>query len=190
MISSDYAEFTKQLQALCLGFNVPLGDRPDAYWKGLQKMALSEFTRCVEFALGEHGPEKIPTTGEVWRIRGRLRTASQAGIQSLPSPIDTTHASVQEQLCEYAMRRLGVSALKKHSPWSYVYREWKADGKRQAECVAIVIDVDENSTLRFNVSDMLADDRYPQILAYFAPARISRGLLPKVRDQLEQRGLL
>jgi len=78
MLSTDRGEFKAQLLILCAGYNVPIGDREEAYWKGLSKMSLIEFARCVEFALGETSPhpDKIPTTGQIWNIRRTMKTAS------------------------------------------------------------------------------------------------------------------
>ncbi len=77
----DRPEFDEQLRLLCAGFNVPIGDRAEAYWKGLARMSLIEFARCVEFALGEHGPEKIPTSPQIWGIRKQLRTHREAPLE-------------------------------------------------------------------------------------------------------------
>ena len=73
MHTADREEFDKQLHALCAGYDKPVGDRGDAYWRGLAKMDLPTFARVVEFALGEGGPEKIPTTGQCWQISKQLR---------------------------------------------------------------------------------------------------------------------
>lgn len=73
MYNSERAEFDELLRQLCAGFNKPVGDRSEAYWKGLSRMSLVEFARCVEFALGEQGPKDIPTTPQVWGIRKQLR---------------------------------------------------------------------------------------------------------------------
>ncbi len=73
MLISDRSEFDAQLGMLCAGFNVPLGERAQAYWKGLAKMDLSTFSRVVEHSLGEEGPEKIPTAGACWAISKKLR---------------------------------------------------------------------------------------------------------------------
>jgi hypothetical protein len=73
MQSGDRQEFDTQMAMLCAGFNVPQGDRFDAYWKGLEKMQLASFVRVVEHALGENGPDKIPTTQACWAISKQLR---------------------------------------------------------------------------------------------------------------------
>lgn len=73
MNSSDKPQFDEQIALLCAGYNVPVSVRPEAYWKGLEKMSIVELARCVEFALGEDGPDKIPTTKDLWNIRKQLR---------------------------------------------------------------------------------------------------------------------
>lgn len=77
MNSGDRHEFDTQMSLLCAGFNVPIGDRSEAYWKGVIRMSLMEFTRCVEHALGEDGPEKIPTCSQLWGIRKQLRAQAR-----------------------------------------------------------------------------------------------------------------
>ena len=73
MQSTDRDEFKVQFGILCAGYDKPVGDRDEAYWKGLAKMSLLEFARCVEFCLGEEGPEKMPTAPGMWNIRKRLK---------------------------------------------------------------------------------------------------------------------
>jgi hypothetical protein len=75
MQTTDRTEFDVQMAHLCAGFNVPLGDRPSAYWLGLAKMELATFARVVQHALGEEGPEKIPTVGQCWALSKQLRAA-------------------------------------------------------------------------------------------------------------------
>lgn len=75
MLSTERAEFEIQLANLCAGFNVPVGDRVEAYWRGLAKMELRTFVRVVEHCLGEEGPEKIPTTRQCWSLSKVLRPA-------------------------------------------------------------------------------------------------------------------
>jgi hypothetical protein len=75
MQSTDRPEFDEQLKILCAGYDKPVGDRSEAYWKGLAKMSLIEFARCVEFCMTEEGPEKMPTAPGMWKIRKQLRSA-------------------------------------------------------------------------------------------------------------------
>lgn len=74
MNAGDREEFEKLIAELCAGFNVPPGERPAAYWKGLAKMSLGQFARVVEQALGEDGPEKIPTVRAVWDLHRKRRS--------------------------------------------------------------------------------------------------------------------
>lgn len=87
MLSTDREEFAAQMRILCDGFNVPLGERVDAYWKGCASMSLIEFARCVEYALGEDGPEKIPNTAQIWKLLRKLKNRSQS--QVIEQPKDT-----------------------------------------------------------------------------------------------------
>lgn len=71
---ADRAQFDSQLGALCAGFNVPVTElRSEAYWRGLERMHLSQFARVVSHALGEDGPERIPTAPQCWTIARQLR---------------------------------------------------------------------------------------------------------------------
>lgn len=73
MNPGEREEFDKLVAELCAGYNVPLGERPTAYWKGLAKMSLGQFARVVEEALGEGGPEKIPSTHVIWDMHKKRR---------------------------------------------------------------------------------------------------------------------
>jgi hypothetical protein len=175
MQSTDRDEFKAQLSILCAGFNVPLGDREEAYWKGCAKMSLIEFARCVEFALGESGPEKIPTTNQLWHMRTLMKARSAAPL-TVSQNLEV--ASLQEQLCEYV-------ALKMHDrlqrtwtysgPWTYLYREWRDQSRPKgfeqcAECTGVVIQLDEDTRLKFTVAEMLADtETYQRALRNFRP---------------------
>lgn len=75
MYSTDREQFDVQLSLLCQGYGFWVGERSEAYWKGLSKMSLSSFARCVEFALSENGPEKIPNVHGVWKIHREQRAS-------------------------------------------------------------------------------------------------------------------
>jgi hypothetical protein len=83
-------------------------------------------------------------------------------------------ATLQEQLCEYAMLKMhqkfsaavvenDLKKLWQYSrPWTYVYREWwdatRPKGfEKCAECTGVVIDFDDGTRLGFSVAAMLAD---------------------------------
>ena len=71
---SDKPEFDKNLEILFGGFPAFLTDpRKEAYWRGLQKMPLHGFIRCVDFLLGEESPEKLPTLHGIWTVYKQQR---------------------------------------------------------------------------------------------------------------------
>lgn len=86
MYSTDREQFDAQLSLLCQGYGFWVGDRSEAYWKGLSKMSLSSFMRCVEFAIGEDGPEKLPNTHAIWKIHHGLRAKGPDQIAAAALP--------------------------------------------------------------------------------------------------------
>ena len=77
MLSTDRTEFDAQLEILCAGYDRPVGNRSEAYWKACAKMSLIEFARIVEHAISPDGPTKFPSTHDVWDILKKLRTESR-----------------------------------------------------------------------------------------------------------------
>lgn len=180
MQSTERAEFDEQVKLLFAGFNVPTStERLEAYWKGASKMSMIEFARCVEAALGEDGPEKLPTAPAMWHIRSKLKARAQ-GPQQIS--VATTDATVQEQLCAYALIKLPhLSREAIAKPWSYSYREWRDPARpkgmeRCSECVGVSIEDSDGDVFSFKVADMLGDaDGYARALRSFKPgARPSR----------------
>ncbi len=77
MDSTQREEFDSQMETLfgAWGRNYAAGLQ-SGYWKGLQSMALSELARTVEAAIGKFRDDpdmRLPTVGELWRIRRNLR---------------------------------------------------------------------------------------------------------------------
>lgn len=76
MQTSDREQFDLYLEKLYAGFNMPVSKaRQDAYFDGLAKMPLSRFMRCVDAALGEDGPERIPSVTQLWGIYRKIKTS-------------------------------------------------------------------------------------------------------------------
>jgi hypothetical protein len=74
MQTADTPQFEEHIARLCAEFEQPLTKaRKDAYWAGVAKMSLPAFIRCVDFAIGEEGPDTLPTAKGLWKIYGRLR---------------------------------------------------------------------------------------------------------------------
>jgi hypothetical protein len=112
----DRPEFDHHAKVLCAGFNVPATpERVEAYWNGLQRMHLAEFIRCVGYALGEHGPEKIPTASGLWTIRKTVRNPSTAD--------GTTPADNRAAIMAAALRR-PLSDWQRAATWSWIVRRF------------------------------------------------------------------
>jgi hypothetical protein len=108
MLSTDREEFEVQLKILCAGYDKPIGDRTEAYWKGLAKMSLLEFARVVEYALGEDGPDKIPTTKHCWAIRNDLkrgRTVTRQVVVVPEGPYSKWLARINGLFLRYILQR-------------------------------------------------------------------------------------
>lgn len=75
MQSSERTEFEEQLGILCAGFNVPVTPhRREAYWKGLAKMSLAQFARCVDHAVSDDWADaEVPTTKQIWGMHRSFR---------------------------------------------------------------------------------------------------------------------
>jgi hypothetical protein len=110
MRPDDRGEFVRLMEMLCSGFNVPSTDlRAEAYWRGLQRMDIAIFARCVERALGERGPEKMPTVPQVWNIYRDIKTKPALDVRQEPSIYDGIHAFGQRYMLRFLMRDGPVS---------------------------------------------------------------------------------
>jgi hypothetical protein len=77
--SNQRTEFESLMEKLYAGFNMPISEvRVEAYWMGLSKMSLGQFSQCVDYALGEHGPERIPSSSAIWKISNSVRSRAPA----------------------------------------------------------------------------------------------------------------
>lgn len=85
MLSTDRKEFEAQVATYCAGCNVPAtAERQEAFWIGLSKMTLIEFSRCVEFVLSEGGPEKPPLTPKaIWRLHREIQSKARTSTQQV-----------------------------------------------------------------------------------------------------------
>ena len=107
MISTDRPDFEAQLAVLFGGFQGFLTPpRVEAFWRGLQKMPLSTFVRCVDQALGENGSDKLPTVSTIWQISNTLR-AYHAPTRPAEE-FDTFHAWGGRCLLTFLRQRNGV----------------------------------------------------------------------------------
>jgi len=80
MNQTERPQFLKSLAALFGAHGKTPGDGViSGYWKGLEKMSLMQFERCVEKAIeklahAERGVSKIPTVSELWDISRGIRS--------------------------------------------------------------------------------------------------------------------
>ncbi len=125
----------------------------DLYWDALGKITIEQFQASAK-AWIKTG-KNFPKPGDLLGF---------AALAAPPSQVQS-FATVQEQLCEYASGHVHdlagpgerMTLLQYSRPWTYVYREWVAEGKRQAECVGLVIELDDGKRLGWSVKAMLED---------------------------------
>jgi hypothetical protein len=104
MRQTDFDEFTRQCSVLCAGFNVPATpERIDAYWRGLQKMDVLVFARVVEHALGQGGPERIPTVPQLWNLQRAMRSRPAPQMAEPEREYDSLHCFAQRCLLRWLM---------------------------------------------------------------------------------------
>lgn len=139
MLDGERLEFDRHMSVLCAGFNVPLKDQPEAFWRGCRRWQLSEFVRVVDFALSE--AEKMPTVSAFRGLRTKLKADRQA-----KSRHRLTRA---ERLTEAAFGRFQLSDWQRHvARWSYICRD---PAGPDFECLGVIIPRDPKDP-----------DRYPE----------------------------
>ena len=110
MLSTDRQEFESQLSTLFGGYPQFLTPpRIEAYWRGLQKMSISVFIRCVDHALGEQGSEKLPTVNTLWQISKQLRAMQARPEPKLERKFEPFHAHGQRCMLAYLQRKGATS---------------------------------------------------------------------------------
>lgn len=116
MLSTEREEFDKQLEVLFGGYpTFVTAPRKEAYWRGLQKMQLSMFVRCVDAALQDQSEEgkKLPTVNRVWELSRTLkaRTAMPQRAQETQS-YDDYHQLGCRWLFAFLLKNGGVEPAK------------------------------------------------------------------------------
>jgi hypothetical protein len=118
VLPGERAEFDLVVGRLCAAFNIPLGDRPDAYFNAFgKKMTLGRFSECVDFACSEEyaaGKVKppFPDVHAIWRIHRQLR--SMARLPELPKraePPRNLHHLANRLLTDHVISRGGLGSL-------------------------------------------------------------------------------
>lgn len=112
MLSTEREDFDKQLEVLFGGYpTFVTAPRKEAYWRGLQKMQLSMFVRCVDAALQDQSEEgkKLPTVNRVWELSRTLKSRSAPLQQTREvQSYDDYHQLGQRWLFGFLLERGGV----------------------------------------------------------------------------------
>jgi hypothetical protein len=114
MHKDDFPAFTKQVEVLCAGFNVPPTDlRLEALWRGLQAMNMGQFTRVVEVALtggtDKQPIERMPTTPQLWALARSMRAQAPAR-PSKPEPVGDRFEVITTKFLYLFLRKKGPLA--------------------------------------------------------------------------------
>lgn len=101
MLSTERQAFESQLAVLFGAFPTFLTQpRIEAYWRGLLKMHLQVFERCVDRLLGEQGDDKLPTVNRIWQVSRELRSHTPA------QPVETSPAQLPSTVWLYGNRAM------------------------------------------------------------------------------------
>jgi hypothetical protein len=99
MLSTERADFETHLGILFGGYPTFLTPpRVEAYWRGLSKMPLSLFVRCVDHSLGESGTDKLPTVNALWQISRSLRAPTPQKRTAIPETIHPLQGAANSAL--------------------------------------------------------------------------------------------
>jgi hypothetical protein len=92
-----------------------------------------------------------------------------AACADMPQSHTDSGPSIQALLCAYAANHvhdgggpIGMSLWEYSRPWTYVYREWTDEARQKgsqkcAECIGLVIELNDGRRLGWSVAAMLAD---------------------------------
>lgn len=114
----------------------------------------------------------------------------EAACIDMPQAQTQKGPNIQEQLCAYATLKLHpkvelgeLPAWSFSRPWTYVYREWIDEARPKhmqkcAECIGVVIDLDEGNRIGWSVEMMRGDrEGHTKALKSFEPGK------PPTREQ-------
>lgn len=114
MQATDREEFNRHMSILCAAFDVPVGDRPESYWRAFNRLSLVGFVRMVEAACGPDADfKRIPTVPQLWGLRKAARTAAAPAMPD----------GMQAALVEYVMRNCRISDRQRAMPWNWIARD-------------------------------------------------------------------
>lgn len=115
MNSSDRGDFERELAVLFAAIDKPVTEaRSEAFWRGLAKMSMLEFSRSVERLLQDLQEGEAPryfSVADVWAARRRLRAAPVVYVHEQPiqqQPMDGWDVRANELLLKHLATRLGA----------------------------------------------------------------------------------
>jgi len=144
----DRPEFERQVAMLCAAYNVPAGERGEAYWNAFNRLGLIEFARMVAHIIGPEGPDKLPTVPQLWKIRKELGKANQA--QGKPGTQDLLTAVV-----ETALRKWQLSELQIRQTWNWIARD---PGGPDCNMLGVIIPQDPMDPVRFPAHRLMVSE--------------------------------
>jgi len=171
MQNTDREEFNALLRKFMGGYDAfPNPDKIEAYWTGLQKMTLPQLSRIIDHALSEEGPDKLPNVHGVWDLHREMRRSGSNGIAPVHDapPGEKPVATLQEQLCAYAMDHLHLTPHEIAAPWEYTFSEWWVERQRNSALTGVRITRETQVVSTLTVAQMYADtEGHARVMAMF-----------------------
>lgn len=144
-------------------------DVPDPWIAAIEDLSDEQIMYGLKAILRE-SPDHPPALGRFVHACANMPIAQRKDV-----------VTIQDQLMEYAKRKLGVKirtgTLEYGSAWTYIYREWwdatRPKGfERCAECTGIIIDLADGQRVGYRVTDMTGDtDGHADAMRAFRPGR-------------------
>lgn len=150
MHDNEQVEFTRHLSVLCSGFNVPLADRSEAYWRAFRRLQLSEFIRLVDAALASNELDKMPTVAGLRALRKTLKvnTAKRNAADPYVLLTEAALGRWKGQLSEWQMHNPGCH-------WSYIVRDPTGP---ECELLGLIIERDPKDPVKFPERRLLVSE--------------------------------
>lgn len=116
MTSGDRAEFERELAVLFAAIDKPVTEaRSEAFWRGVAKMSLPEFSRCIELLLRELSEGETPryfSVSDLWAAKRRSRAPPVTYMhqQSAPGSWDGWDVRANHLLLKHLSMRLAADS--------------------------------------------------------------------------------